>query len=333
MQQTPSPRFSIVIPCWNEAANLAACVASIQIAAASGHQVEIILVDNGSSDASVAIARELGVQVLENTTGRRVAIAALRNRGAAASRGEILCFLDADMRVPPDWLDTLEAVFIAGHVGLLGFVETTPRSEAEGGHAVPWVARVWGERFALRRVGVRAVDFLPGRNMNLPRATFAALGGFDETLLTSEDKDFTLRAKDAGLSVLSTDRIVLVHTGYEHSLAEFLRKEFWRQGNSLAFARKHKFRRRTLRQPLMAAWHFWYLMVVAAFPLGVGTAQGLVWLAMLWVTPSAASVWMSPARRKPWLAMQLTVLEFIRWNVAGVALARQVVQELNPVKR
>ena len=327
-QLSSPPRFAIVIPCWNEAANLAACVDSIRAAAADRHAVELILVDNGSTDGSQAIARKLGLQVLENTAGRRVAIAALRNRGAAASCGEILCFLDADMRVPPRWLDEVDAAYAAGHAGLLGFVETTPQDGA-----VPWVARIWGERYALRRAGVREVDFLPGRNMNIPRAAFAALGGFDETLHTSEDKDLTLRARDAGLGAISSDAVVLVHTGHETGVAEFVRKEFWRQGGSLAFARKHRFCSRTLRQPLMAAGHLWCLVVMLACVLGLGTAQGMAWLGLLWLTPSVVSVWSGPARRRPWLALQLTVLEFLRWNVAGVALARQLVQEFNPVKR
>ena len=87
--------ISIVIPALNEARVLPSTLAAARTLAGD---LEIIVVDGGSSDDTIGIARQLGAACVTAPPGR----AAAMNRGAALARGEVLLFLHADTRVPPD---------------------------------------------------------------------------------------------------------------------------------------------------------------------------------------------------------------------------------------
>ena len=89
-------RLSIIIPTLNEAAGLGATLAALQTLRAAG--CEIIVVDGGSHDGSVALAAPLADAVLTAPRGR----ARQMNAGAAWATGEALLFLHADTRLPPD---------------------------------------------------------------------------------------------------------------------------------------------------------------------------------------------------------------------------------------
>ncbi len=86
-------RISVIIPVLNEEERIEGAIASIT---PSTH-TEVIVVDGGSTDCTVKLVQDLGVQVLSSPPGR----AAQMNIGAAAATGEILVFLHADTLLPP----------------------------------------------------------------------------------------------------------------------------------------------------------------------------------------------------------------------------------------
>ena len=96
--------LSIIIPVLDEAGGIAAALASLQVWRAHGH--EVIVVDGGSADDTVAQARPYADQVLRAPRGR----AAQMNAGAARSRGHLLLFLHADTLLPASALAELESV-------------------------------------------------------------------------------------------------------------------------------------------------------------------------------------------------------------------------------
>jgi len=89
---SPRPVISIIIPTLNEAKNLAATLVSTE----SRADVEIMVVDGGSSDGTIEVAKSFGVRVLTTSAGR----ARQANAGGLAAGGEILVFLHGDTRLP-----------------------------------------------------------------------------------------------------------------------------------------------------------------------------------------------------------------------------------------
>ena len=97
MTQDGSPlRLSIIIPALNEEAHIATTLAPLQVMRQHGH--EVIVVDGGSSDATVALAAPLADQLIHGERGR----ARQMNAGAALSQGDVLWFLHADTQVPEE---------------------------------------------------------------------------------------------------------------------------------------------------------------------------------------------------------------------------------------
>jgi rSAM/selenodomain-associated transferase 2 len=91
-QNLSTGKISIIIPVLNEARHIKHAVASTQ----PSTNVEVIVVDGGSNDSTVEIAKDLGVKVISAPRGRAVQM----NGGALVASGDILLFLHADTRLP-----------------------------------------------------------------------------------------------------------------------------------------------------------------------------------------------------------------------------------------
>jgi glycosyltransferase involved in cell wall biosynthesis len=90
--------ISFIVPAYNEEAELPGTLRAIRSAAA-GYEHEIVLVNDGSTDATGAIGEKFGARVISI---ERRQIAAARNAGAAAARGNVFIFVDADTRIGPE---------------------------------------------------------------------------------------------------------------------------------------------------------------------------------------------------------------------------------------
>ena len=100
------PRLSIVVPALNEATRIDACLRAL--AALRDRGAEVIVVDGGSTDGTVASAEPLADRVLQAPRGR----AQQMNAGAAQARAETLLFLHADTRLPDDALHAIETALL-----------------------------------------------------------------------------------------------------------------------------------------------------------------------------------------------------------------------------
>ncbi|MDI2595070.1 glycosyltransferase [Pseudomonas sp. N3-W] len=305
-------RISIVIPMFNEARHIGRTLLAAQRAAdAADIECELIVVDNGSEDQGPQIARQFGAQVLVLPG---LLIGALRNRGTAVASGEWLAFIDADVEMPEDWLTLLFELESAEHADVFGLDLHTP-AEA------PWFADAW-QRRTLRPVThtLHPVQWLPSSNLLMRRSWCEQVGGFDENLRTGEDKEFTMRLREADARLLTVNETVALHWGYERSWREWMGKEMWRQGSHLQLLRTHGMSLRLLRFPLLSIV-VWLLDFLAISALLNGFPHHA--LLMIFVTSLPAlflSLRQSLKHHDIRLTLQLWGLHWLRLHLAGAAL-------------
>lgn len=196
------PRVGVVIPVHNGEAYLAEALGSVL---AQDHRpLDVVVVDDGSTDGSGALAAGWGAPVRVLAQPRAGQIVA-RNRGASAACGDWLAFLDADDLWLPDKLRLqLAAATAAGADVVFGMVEHFVSPELDEAvrrrfHCPPGIARG------------HLVSALLVR-----RAAFERVGPFDTTLRVGELLDWYARATDLGLPALTIPQLVLrrrVHGG------------------------------------------------------------------------------------------------------------------------
>lgn len=173
---TADPTVSVIIPARNEGGAIGGLVESVLAQAPPGWTVEVVLVDDGSSDDTAAVARAAGARVIElgcRPEGGNPAAA--RNRGALAATGDPLVFLDADCRPAPGWLARLLAGHAAGAAVVGGSLDLPPD--------LPAMARCdyycgWYHVHS-RRPGGEVPNHPPG-NVSVRRAEFERTPGFTE---------------------------------------------------------------------------------------------------------------------------------------------------------
>lgn len=209
-----SPLFSIVIPCLNEAAYLPDLFRALRGMDSDGMPYEVILVDNGSSDGSIEIARSHGARVFADP---RANISGLRNIGAAGAGGRVFAFLDADCIPSRNWLKNAAPYLDDDRVGMFGSIPACPPDAT-------WMQRAWCGTSPDRPV---AVKFLCTANMMVKRDVFSRVQGFDETLKTGEDYDLCQRVLRCGYGIMHDGRISVTHLRYPKTLIGRFLKEIW----------------------------------------------------------------------------------------------------------
>lgn len=212
-----APTISIVIPALNEEDNIGKCLACLEAQTLPSTEWEVILADNGSKDATVAVAEAFQERLpLRIVQVRGCSISELRNRGASASSGRILGFLDADCMLRPDWLAS--SIALSRERCIWGAHYLIPLDST-------WVGRTWFKFQATEQSG--PVSFLPAGCMFLMRSDFEAIGGFDATVETSEDVEICARARSKGLEVFAYPELGVYHEGTPRSLIRFYRQNRW----------------------------------------------------------------------------------------------------------
>ncbi|BAY37416.1 hypothetical protein NIES2111_17530 [Nostoc sp. NIES-2111] len=172
-------KISIIIPAINEAGNIKQTIATTQ----RSTNIEVIVVDGGSQDDTVAIAGSLGVKVISSSPGRAVQM----NTGAALASGDILLFLHADTLLPVGFDEMIRAALqqpgvIAGAFALRINADLASLRLVEKGV-------YWRSRLLQMPYGDQAIF--------MTKAVFQQVGGFPE-LPIMEDFELIRRLKRLG---------------------------------------------------------------------------------------------------------------------------------------
>jgi glycosyltransferase involved in cell wall biosynthesis len=198
--------LSFVIPAYNEEFELGRTLVAIRNAAdAAAHPYEIIVVDDGSTDATPHIARAEGATVVQI---QRRQIAASRNAGARAARGGVLFFVDADTRIAADHITEALGVLKAGGSG------GSARVVVEG--IIPLWARIFLRVFSVLYF---ANNLGAGAFLFTTRENFQKIGEFDEQLFIGEEIYFSIALKKIGrfkllsVPISTSGRKLRMHSG------------------------------------------------------------------------------------------------------------------------
>ena len=184
------PTISIIVPVLNEAALLDEFLRSLR---RQDGELEIIVVDGGSSDSSRQIAEPLADRVLTAPRGRALQM----NAGAMLARGEILWFLHADLAPPSNAIRKMQETFADGRIAGGCFRLRYPRRE--------WIYRVSD---SLGNVGVKVFGFALGdHGIFCRRSAFYEAGGYPEVPIL-EDAEIYRRLRCAGRMVQLREKIV-----------------------------------------------------------------------------------------------------------------------------
>lgn len=218
-----NPDLSVIIVSFNPGSFLQACLKAIP-AAVGDASWEILLVDNGSTDGSVAgaLAAMPAVRLIEAGSNR--GFAAANNLALRAARGRTVCLLNPDTQPPAGTigrlLDFLDRHAQAGVVGpVLLWPDGTPQPFSYGGDPTPLyllrraIARIRRRDLHAWSGGIaRPVDWVSGACLITRREAITAVGGLDEQFfLYFEDNDWCRRMRQAGWSVWIDPWVQVIH--------------------------------------------------------------------------------------------------------------------------
>jgi hypothetical protein len=284
--------LTVVIVNWNVRDLLRCCLQSIEAEASQavgGFALEIVVVDNASTDGSVEMVRAEfpHVRLIANDKNRGFTVA--NNQGLALGQGRYLLLLNPDTEVTGGALATMVRS-MDGHpeIGALGPQLRYPDGSLQSSRRrFPTFATAlvestvvqewWGDNRVLRRYymadtpddAIQSVDWLVGACLLVRRQAYEQVGGLDEDFfMYSEEMDWCRRIKDAGWLVVYLPTATVVHHEGRSSEQVIPARHIHFQSSKVRYFRKHhgSFQAEVLR---------WFLLSTYVYQLG---REGLKWL-------------------------------------------------------
>jgi glycosyltransferase involved in cell wall biosynthesis len=199
---SPFPRLSAIVPALNAAATIAQCLDALT--AQASDEVEIIVVDDGSTDDTFEIASSYNVRMIK--LPRNMGPSAARNRGAEMARAPILFFLDADVAIAPGGLARARASMSGTDAGaVIGSYDDDPAASSS-------ISRFknLAHHYFHQRSRPEATTFWGACGM-VRRELFFAAGGFDEQRSGIEDVELGCRMTERGIRIVLDPGLQVKH--------------------------------------------------------------------------------------------------------------------------
>lgn len=243
---TNFPKASVIVLAWNGADDLPPCLESVL--SQDYPNFEVIVVDNGSQDDSVAVVRQEfpQVQVLEN--GRNLGFSGGNNVGLRAATGEILVLLNQDTVVHDGWLSALVVCLSQPGVGMAGCKIFYPDGTLQ--HAGGFLDGPRGqtehygrhERDEGQWDAPQKVDFVTAAAVGITRSALAKVGFLDEGFSPAyyEDLDWCYRVRASGFAVRYCPQAQVIHAESKSTAAQAIARQAMLDAGRLRFVLKHQ---------------------------------------------------------------------------------------------
>jgi mycofactocin system glycosyltransferase len=245
------PDVSIVIPVKDRAGELKRCLTSLSSLSYPKEKLQVIVVDDGSSDESPMVAQQFRT-LLVPSGGIGRGPAAARNVGASMATGEILAFIDSDCTASKEWLrDLIPAFNNPAMAAVGGQVDGMCTESPVDRYETAMSSLSLGSR---ERVGSGGSDtfYLPSCNLLVRSSAFRNAGGFKDEMHVGEDVDLTWRLRDQGwtISYLPAGNVLHEHRS---SLRSFMSRRFDYGTSEGMLQLLHPQRRKQMVIPLLLA--------------------------------------------------------------------------------
>lgn len=250
-------KVSIIIPVKNEEKRILKCLNAIKRLDFDDKLIEVIIVDNGSSDSTTTIAKNYACRVYVKPS---LTISGLRNFGVTHANGDVLCFVDADVIVNPSWLKTALPHFANPQNACVTGLINIPSNHT-------WVEKTWSLNRKTKKE-VFMAQWASSMNMIIRKDLFLKVKGFSETLITGEDVDLSNRLIENGFQIVFDKKVSVVHIGEAKTLKEFIRKERWRGFSDLDLLLSKDFKLSNLKnacQPLFFIFSWIFLLFSSVY--------------------------------------------------------------------
>lgn len=220
---TELPTVSIIVPIYNGEHDLPDLLAALRAQDYPADRMEVLLVDNRSTDCTAELIRQSGFRGLSEESAQ--SSYAARNRGIAAATGEILAFTDADCRPDPSWLrEGVRALEENGADLAGGRVETRLGEKANVYELYNVFMEPPQDKFVEKGTAITG-------NLFVRRRVMAELGGFESGMISCGDLLLTSRAVESGHRLVLAERCVVGHA--PRRTARSLFRKGWRLGFGL----------------------------------------------------------------------------------------------------
>lgn len=273
--------LSVIVPTRNRADVLASCLQSLTRQTLPAERFEVIVVDNGSVDATPEVARRFddGLQ-LRYVFAAQPGLHVGRHEGWRCARSEVLAFVDDDIEAEPSWAQAVAEAFDDPRVGLVGgnnypTFEVTPP---------PWLARWWDEPvehgkalgyLSVLDFGVGRFELTPayvwGCNFSVRRDVLAAAGGFHPDAMPLEllrlrgdgESHVAQAVRRSGMSILFDSRASVHHrVPADRMTPGYFERRAYAQGVSDSYSAVRRYG--SVAAPTVTRWRAWAVPRVRA---------------------------------------------------------------------
>lgn len=205
--------ISFIIPAFNEEKEIARTLNAIYSSTKS-LDVEVIVVDNLSTDQTASICQEYDALVVSSDAPT---ISGVRNEGARLARGTFLAFIDADVSLDPEWGEVFAKIVKddpSFEKKVFGSKCKTPYFD--------YISKGWFSRIRSPSSG-----YINSGHLIVSKNLFDEIGQFRTDFATSEDVDLCQRAKAQGFEISEINQLTTYHYGFPRNLIDFVKRETW----------------------------------------------------------------------------------------------------------